>query len=117
MSGTNISKNLLLRVTGFIPKIGAECRLKEKALYFPDQKKKPYQNPTARWVFQCFQGVTVIYLEDQSPMVVNWKERQQVIIDCLGEKIIGKFILKTGAEDQIFKYGLFYMKKIFTMGK
>ena len=60
-------------------------KLKKKALYFPDQKKKPYQNPTARWVFQCFQGVTVIYLEDQSPMVVNWKARQQVIIDCLGE--------------------------------
>ena len=60
-------------------------KLKEKALYFPDQKKKPYQNPTARWVFQCFQGVAVIYLEDQAPMVVNWKERQQVIIDCLGE--------------------------------
>ena len=60
-------------------------KLKEKELYFPDQKKKPYQNPTARWVFQCFQGITVIYLGDQSPMEVNWKERQQVIIDCLGE--------------------------------
>lgn len=60
-------------------------KLKEKGLYFPDQKKKPYQNPTARWVFQCFQGVAVIYLEDQTPMVVNWKERQQVIIDCLGD--------------------------------
>ena len=60
-------------------------QLKEKDLYFPDQKKKPSQNPTARWVFQCFQGVTVIYLEEQVPMVVNWKERQQVIIDCLGE--------------------------------
>lgn len=60
-------------------------KLKEKTLYFPDQKKKPSQNPTARWVFQCFQSVTIIYLEDQSPMVVNWKERQQVIIDCLGD--------------------------------
>lgn len=61
-------------------------KLKEKDLYFPDQKKKPYQNPTARWVFQCFQGVTIIYLEGQSPMVVNWQERQQVIIDCLGDR-------------------------------
>ncbi len=60
-------------------------KLKEKVLYFPDQKKKPYQNPTARWVFQCFQGVTIIYLEDESPLVVNWKDRQQIIIDCLGE--------------------------------
>lgn len=60
-------------------------KLKEKQLYFPDQKKKLYQNPTARWVFQCFQGVTIIYFKDQTPMVVNWKERQQIIIDCLGD--------------------------------
>lgn len=60
-------------------------KLKEKTRYFPDQKKKPSQKPTARWVFQCFQGVSIIYLDGQAPMVVNWKERQQVIIDCLGE--------------------------------
>lgn len=60
-------------------------KLKEKSLYFPDQKRKPYQNPTARWVFQCFQGLTIIYLKDQAPMIVNWKERQKVIIDCLGD--------------------------------
>ena len=60
-------------------------KLKEKELYFPDQKKKSTQKPTARWVFQCFQGVTIIYLKEQAPMVVNWKERQQVIIDCLRE--------------------------------
>jgi transposase len=66
-------------------KLKLKLKLKEKALYFPDQKKKRYQNPTARWVFQCFQSVTIIYLEDQAPMVVNWKERHQVIIDCLGD--------------------------------
>ena len=60
-------------------------KLKEKDLYFPDQKKKPYQHPSARWVFQCIQGVIIIYLEDQATMVVHWKEQQQVIIDCLGE--------------------------------
>lgn len=37
-------------------------KLNEKDRYFPDQKKKPYQNPTARWVFQCLQGVTIIYV-------------------------------------------------------
>ena len=60
-------------------------KLKEQARYFPDQKKKPTQKPTARWVFQCFHGVSIIYLEGQTPMVVNWKDRQQVIIDCLGD--------------------------------
>ena len=60
-------------------------KLKAQAKYFPDQKKKPGQNPTARWVFQCFENVTVLYLKEQRPMVVNLKERQQTIIDCLGD--------------------------------
>jgi len=30
----------------------------------------------------------------------NWKDRQQVVIDCL-EKNTGQFILKTGAEYQM----------------
>ena len=60
-------------------------QLKAKQMYFPDQKKKPSQKPTARWVFQCFEAVTVLYQVDQTPMIVNWKARQQVIIDCLGE--------------------------------
>jgi len=59
-------------------------QLKEQDKHFPDQKKKPSQKPTARWVFQCFEAVTVLYLEDQAPMIVNWKERQQIIVDCLG---------------------------------
>ena len=59
-------------------------QLKAKGMYFPNQKKKPAQNPTARWVFQCFEAVTLLYLDGQPTMVVNWKERQQVIIDCLG---------------------------------
>jgi hypothetical protein len=57
--------------------------LKIQNRYFPDMKKKPYQTPTARWVFQCFQGVTLLYIEGKE-LVVNLKERQQIIIDCLG---------------------------------
>ncbi|WDE03230.1 IS1634 family transposase [Thalassomonas viridans] len=59
-------------------------QLKAQNRHFLDQKKRPSQKPTARWVFQCFQGVTLLYLEGQPPMVVNWKARQQTIIDCLG---------------------------------
>jgi len=61
-------------------------QLKEQNRYFPDMKKKPSQSPTARWVFQCFEGVTVLYLDGSPPMVVNLKERQQIIIDMLGDK-------------------------------
>jgi len=60
-------------------------KLKEQDRYFPDQRKKPGQNPTARWVFQCFENVTVLYLEDQKPIVINFKERQQTIVDSLGD--------------------------------
>ena len=59
--------------------------LKEKTCYFPDQKKKLGQNPTARWVFQCFENVTLLYQQEAKPLVLNLKERQRIIIDCLGE--------------------------------
>jgi transposase len=58
-------------------------QLKVQNRYFPDMKKKPYQNPTARWVFQCFQGIIIMYI-DGKELVANLKERQQIIIDCLG---------------------------------
>ncbi|MFQ3192898.1 MAG: transposase [Paraglaciecola sp.] len=60
--------------------------LKEKARYFPDQNKKPRQNPTARWVFQCFENITLLYQQETEPLVLNPKERQRIIIECLGER-------------------------------
>lgn len=59
-------------------------KLVEQACYFPDMKKKPGQRPTARWVFQCFQGITIIYLPDKTEFVANIEERHRTIIDCLG---------------------------------
>jgi transposase len=59
--------------------------LKDKACYFPDQKKKPSQTPTARWVFQCFENITVLYQAEHIPLVMNLKERQHIIINCLGD--------------------------------
>jgi len=38
-------------------------------------KGKPTQNPTARWLFQCFQGVTIIYSKEQGPLVFNVMQR------------------------------------------
>lgn len=59
--------------------------LKEKQCYFPSMKRKPTQTPTARWVFQCFEGISIVYLPDKTPIVTNLEERNRVIIDCLGE--------------------------------
>lgn len=60
--------------------------LVEKNCYFPSMKYKPEQRPTARWVFQCFEGIAVIYLPDKTALVANLETRNQTIIDCLGEK-------------------------------
>jgi transposase len=59
--------------------------LKAKALYFPDMKKKPGQKPTARWVFFCFQGIHELTVEGEQKLVLNLQERNQTIIDCLGD--------------------------------
>jgi transposase len=60
--------------------------LKEKARYFPDQKKKLGQDPTARWVFQCFENITLLYQQETEPLVFNLIERQCIIIECLDER-------------------------------
>ncbi len=58
--------------------------LKSQSQYFPDLKYKPTQNPTARWVFYCFQGLHVLTISQHQELVVNLKERNKIIIDCLG---------------------------------
>ena len=57
----------------------------EKNAFFPDMKKKPTQKPTAKWVFFCFQGISVLVINNQSQVVTNIIDRQKVILDCLGE--------------------------------
>jgi len=58
--------------------------LKAQSAYFPDLKYKPTQTPTARWVFFCFQGLHVLSISQAQSLVVNLKERNRVIIDCMG---------------------------------
>lgn len=58
--------------------------LKGQAAYFPDLKYKPTQTPTARWVFFCFQGIHVLSIAQEQSQVVNLKERNRIIIDCMG---------------------------------
>jgi len=65
-------------------RIRKELVAKEK--YFPDMKKKPSQRPTDRWVFQCFQGVTLLTIDQQQELILNLKARQSIILDCLGGK-------------------------------
>ena len=62
-------------------------KLVETSSYFPDMKNKPSQKPTARWVFQCFDGISIVYLPDIPSIVTNIEERNRTIIDCLGPEV------------------------------
>ena len=48
--------------------------LKAHGATFPDQKGKPTQMPTARWVFHCFVGIHVLFLPQQWPSVIHLTE-------------------------------------------
>ena len=57
--------------------------LKESGQSYPDQKGYSTQTPTARWVFQSFDGIHVLYA-GQKQVVLNMKERHRTVISVLG---------------------------------
>lgn len=60
-------------------------RLVEQNAFFPDMKKKPTQRPTARWVFFCFQGISVLLIDKTTEVVTNIIDRHEIILNCLGK--------------------------------
>jgi transposase len=52
---------------------------------FPNQKGQPVQNPTARWVFQYFVGIHLLYVSGQWPLVLNLTEDHQHLLRLLGQ--------------------------------
>lgn len=59
-------------------------RLESLELQFLDQKKRPYQKPTTRWVFFCFLGLHLLMINRNKLQVTNLKERHRIILHCLG---------------------------------
>lgn len=59
--------------------------LKEQNQTIPNQKGKPYQKPTMRWVFQCFEGIEILYIR-KDPV-----ETQQI---CLNLSPLHRQIIK-----------------------
>ncbi len=59
--------------------------LAETDTFFPDMKKKPTQRPTAKWVFFCFQGISVVLIDNQTEIITNIIERHKIILNCLGK--------------------------------
>ena len=60
-------------------------KLAEENAHFPDMKNKPTQRPTARWVFFCFQGISVLLIDQKMEVTTNIIDRQKVILDVLGK--------------------------------
>ena len=59
-------------------------RLAKANTSVPDQKGKPTQRPTMRWVFQLFAGIHVLLIDGQAAIVLNLKPPQQHVIQLLG---------------------------------
>jgi len=60
--------------------------LKDHGATFPDQKGKPTQTPTARWVFHYFVGIHLLLIPGQwDPLVVNLTEEHQALLRLLGK--------------------------------
>ena len=59
-------------------------KLQKNGDYFLNQKRKPAQNPTTRWIFFCFLGLHVVFVNGVKRQVTNLKERHHIILRCLG---------------------------------
>jgi transposase len=60
--------------------------LQDHEATFPDQKGKPTQNPTARWVFHYFVGIHVLYIPGQGLLVLNLTAEHQHLLQLLGKR-------------------------------
>jgi len=57
--------------------------LKETGRSYPDQKGNPIQRPTARWVFQSFEGIHVLHTGKQE-FILNLEEYHRTVVSILG---------------------------------
>ena len=59
--------------------------LKQLNLTFNNHAGKPIQNPTMKWIFQCFEGIHVLYLPLNKPIILNLNKQHRIILDLLGK--------------------------------
>ena len=63
--------------------------LKLYGLYVLSQTKRKTQAPTAKWVFESFAGIHIIYNRntgsDIQSLILNLQDRQKVILQALGD--------------------------------
>lgn len=62
----------------------ARALLKTNDLTFNNRLGKPIQNPTMKWIFECFEGIHVLYQTDCKPVVTNLEEEHELILNLFG---------------------------------
>lgn len=64
--------------------------LKDRAETIPNQVKKPIQTPTIRWVFQMFEDILLLTIQEnnrEKNIVGNLTEAHNTVIRCLGKEV------------------------------
>ncbi len=63
-------------------------RLAETGATVPDQLKKPTQRPTLRWLFQCFEGISLVLVQREEQreavQVTGLTDLHRLILEVLG---------------------------------
>jgi transposase len=67
--------------------------LKDNNEFFIDQKGKPTQTPTARWVFQTFIDIHLLSIGTTQQIIMNLKDYHRVLLGTLGEKYLINYLL------------------------
>lgn len=60
--------------------------LMERDISLPNQKGKPTKCPTARWVFQTFEGIHLLIVKDLQCVVLNMNEYHRRVLALLGKR-------------------------------
>jgi len=65
--------------------------LAQQSQTFPDQKGKPTERPTARWVFQSFMDIHLLTLPTLAEIVLNLKAHHKALLNLLGERYVAVY--------------------------
>lgn len=60
--------------------------LKQQNALVKNQIGKPIQNPSMRWIFECFEGIHILHLPDKKTLILNLDDEHIHILNLLGKK-------------------------------
>ena len=72
--------------------------LKEKNLTLPNQLNKEIQNPTARWIFQIFFAIRMVYISGVLHSITGVNSLHFKILDLLGDRYKKFYKMDVGSE-------------------